>query len=106
MNHDFQLPDGSYSVLDIQNYIKYIIKKHEILTTVIPIHVYINRINKRLVFKILILSRIAKFSNNEIIWQHKKKSIDKTKSGDNVPSLKVDEVVLAQCNLVDNQHQV
>ena len=37
---------------DIQNYIKYIIKKHEALTTVPPIHVYINRVNKRLVFKI------------------------------------------------------
>ena len=37
---------------DIQNYIEYNIKKHEALTTVPPIHVHINRINKRLVFKI------------------------------------------------------
>ena len=37
---------------DIQDYIKYIIKKHETLTTIPPIHVYINRINHRLVFKI------------------------------------------------------
>ena len=37
---------------DIQDYIEYIIKKHEALTTVPPIHVYINTINKRLVFKI------------------------------------------------------
>ena len=29
-----------------------IIKKHETLTTLPPIHVYINRINNRLVFKI------------------------------------------------------
>ena len=47
-----ELTDGSYSVSDIQDYIKYIIKKHEKLTTITPIHVYINRINKRLVFKI------------------------------------------------------
>ena len=51
-NDEFELPDGSYSVLDIQDYIKGIIKKHETLTTIPPIHVYINRINKRLVFKI------------------------------------------------------
>ena len=41
---------------------------------------------------------------NEIIWQ-RKKLMDKTKNGENVPSLKIDEVVLVQCNLVDNQFQ-
>ena len=42
--------------------------------------------------------------NNEIIWQHKKNSIDKTKNGENVSSLEVFEIVLVQCNLVDNQY--
>ena len=41
-NDEFQLPDGSYSVSDIQDYIKYIIKKHETSTATSPIHVYIN----------------------------------------------------------------
>ena len=50
-NDEFELPDGSYSVSDIQDYIEYIIKKHEALTTIPRIHVYINRINNR-VFKI------------------------------------------------------
>ena len=45
-NYEFELPDGSYSVSS------YIIKKHEALTTISPIHVYINRINNRLVFEI------------------------------------------------------
>ena len=34
-----------------------------------------------------------------------KKLIDKTKYGENVPSLEVVEVVLVQCNFVDNQYQ-
>ena len=34
-----------------------------------------------------------------------KKLIDKTKNGENIPSLQVVEVVLVQCNLVDNQYQ-
>ena len=34
-----------------------------------------------------------------------KKLIDKTKNGKNVPSLGITEVVLIQCNLVDNQYQ-
>ena len=28
-NDEFELPEGSYSVSEIQDYIKYIIKKHE-----------------------------------------------------------------------------
>ena len=51
-NYEFDLPNGFYSVSDIQEYIKYIIKKYETLTTIPPIHVYMNRINNRLVFKI------------------------------------------------------
>ena len=34
----------------------------------------------------------------------KKPLIDQTKYGENVPSLEVAEVVLGQCNLVDNQY--
>ena len=44
-NDEFELPNGSYSVSDIQDYVKYMSK-------IPPIHVYINRINNRLVFKI------------------------------------------------------
>ena len=51
-NDEFDLSDGSYSVSEIQDYIKYIIRKLEILTITPPIHVYINRINNRLMFKI------------------------------------------------------
>ena len=50
-SYEFELPDGSYSVSDIQDYIKFIIKKHDTPTNP-PIHIYINRINNRLVFKI------------------------------------------------------
>ena len=52
-NHKFELPDGSSSVPDIQDFIKYIIKKHETLTAFPAkhIHPYINRINNKLVFK-------------------------------------------------------
>ena len=38
-NDEVELPDYSYSVSDIQNYIEFIIKKHETLTTIPPIHV-------------------------------------------------------------------
>ena len=50
-NDDFELADGSYSVSDIQDCIEYIIKKHERLIAISPIHVYINIINNRLLLK-------------------------------------------------------
>ena len=51
-NDEFELPDDSYSVSYIQDYVEYIIKKQKALTTVPLIYVYINIINNRLVFKI------------------------------------------------------
>ena len=43
-NDTFDLPDGSYSIDDIQNYFEFIIKKHETLTENPPAHIYLNKI--------------------------------------------------------------
>ena len=89
---------------DTKHYIEYIIKKHEILATTSPIHIYINRINNRWVFKIkdgykLELQTTFKLFGNT------NKLKDKTKKEKNVPNLEVAKVVLFQCSLVDNQYQ-
>ena len=39
------------------------------------------------------------------LFGSRKKLIDETKNGENMPSLEVVEVVLVQCNLVDNKYQ-
>ena len=98
--------DGSYSVSDIQDYIEYIIKKYKILKEIPSINVYINRISNRLVFKIKDRYKPElKTPETMKLFASAKKLIDKTKNGENVPSLEVVEVVLVQCNLVDNQYQ-
>ena len=51
-NDTFDLPDGSYSIADIQDYFEFIIKKHETLTENPPIQIYPNKIKNRIVFKI------------------------------------------------------
>ena len=51
-NDTFDLPDGSYSIEDIQDYFEFIIKKHETLTENPPIQIYPNRTKNRIVFKI------------------------------------------------------
>ena len=65
---------------DIQNYIEYFIKKHETLTTIPPIHVYINRINNRLVFKVKHGYKLElQTPEMMMIFGSTKKLIDRTK---------------------------
>ena len=51
-NHTFDLPDGSYSISDIQDYFEFIIEKHETLTENPPIQIYLNKIKNKIDFKI------------------------------------------------------
>ena len=71
-----------------------------------PIHVYISRINNRLVFKIKDGYRLELQTPKTMkLFGSTQKLINKTKNGENVPSLEEVELVLVQCNLVDNQYQ-
>ena len=49
-NGTFDLPNGSYSIADIQGYFEFIIKKHESLTENPLIQIHPNRIKNRIVF--------------------------------------------------------
>ena len=44
--NEFELPDGSYSVSDIQDYFEYIFRKHDTVTDNPSIRIYINKIKK------------------------------------------------------------
>ena len=102
-NDEFEFRDGSYSVSYIQDYIECIIKKHESLTTIPPIHVDINRINNRLVFKLKDGYKLELQTTETMkLFGSTKKLIDKTKNGEKISSIEVVEVVVVQCNLVDN----
>ena len=49
---EFELPDASYSVSDIQDYFKYIFKKHGERNDNPPIRIYVNKVENRITFKI------------------------------------------------------
>ena len=51
-NDKFELLDGSYSVSDIQDYFKYIFKKHEEYIDKQSVQIYVNKIENRVTFKI------------------------------------------------------
>ena len=78
-NDEFNLPDGSYSVSDIQDYFEYIIKKHETIAGNPP--------------------------ETMQLLGSSKKVIDKNKDDGIVPRLETVEVVLVHCNLVNNNYQ-
>ena len=97
-NETFDLPDGSYNISEIQDYIEYIIKKRETTGENAPILIYANTIKTG--YKLELLSKetmklLGSTSN----------SIDADKNSENVRKLENVEVVLAHCNLVNNSYQ-
>ena len=105
-NDTFDLPDGSYSISDIQYYFEFIIKKHETLTENPPTQIYPNKIKNRIIFKVKTGYKLELLSPETMkLLGHKKKDVDKDKKGEVVPKLKSVKLVLVHCNLVNNSYQ-
>ena len=105
-NDTFDLPDGSYSISDIQDYFEFIIKKHETLTENPPIQIYPNKIKNRIVFKIKTGYKLELLTPETMrLLGSTKKDVDSDKNSENVPKLESVEVVLVHCNLVKNDYQ-
>ena len=105
-NDTFDLPDGSYSISDIQDYFEFIIKKHETLTENPPIQIYPNKIKNRIVFKIKTGYKLELLTPETMkLLGSAKKDVDKDKDGEDVPKLESVEVVLVHCNVVNNNYQ-
>ena len=98
-NDTFDLPDGSYSIEDIQDYFEFIINKHETLIENPPVQ-------NRIVFSIKMGYKLELLTPETIkLLESGKKDVDKYKDGENVPKLESVEVVLVHCNLVKNDYQ-
>ena len=87
-NDKFNLPDGSYSVSDIQDYFEYILKKNGEDTDNPLMKIYVKNIENRITFKIktgynleLLTPETMKLLGNI------KNKITKDKNGENVPHL-------------------
>ena len=105
-NESFDLPDGSNNILEIQDYIEYIIKKHEIIGENVPILIYANTVNNRIVFKIKSGYKLELLSKETMkLLGSTNDIIDSDKNSENVPRLENVEVVLVHCNLVNNSYQ-
>ena len=101
LNVEFKLPDGSYSISDIQDYLEYIFKKHRQKTVIPSIKIYINKIENRISFKIKTGYYLELLTPSTIKLLGKTKSrITQHKNGENVPYLEITEVVLTHCNVI------
>ena len=100
----FDVPDGSYSIVALQNYFEYIIKTHEAIAVVSAVLIYVNEINNRIVFKIKSGYKLLSKETMKLLGSTSN-SIDKDKNSELVPKLESVDLVLVHCNLVDNSYQ-
>ena len=105
-SEEFELPNGSYSISDVQDYFEYILKKHSESVDNPSIRIYLNKIENRITFKIkngyyleLLTPETMKLLGSA------DNKITKDKNGENVPYSEIVELVLVHCNLVNNYYQ-
>ena len=105
-NHNFDLPDGSYLISDINDCFEFVIKKHETLTENPPLQIYTDRIKIRIVFKIKTGYKLESLSSEAMkLLGSIKQDLDQDKEGEDVQKLESAEVILVHCNLVNKNYQ-
>ena len=103
---EFELPDGSYSISDTQDYFEYILKKHSENSDNSSIKIYVNKIEIRVTFKIkngYYLELLAP-ETMKLLGSTESK-ITKDKIVENFAHLEIVELVLIHCNLANNNYQ-
>ena len=105
-NETFDLPDGSFSIFDIQNYFEFIIKKQKTFTENPPVQIHPNEIKNRIAFKINTGYKLELLTPETMkMLGSTKKDVNKDKVGEIAPKLESVEVVLVHYNLIKNDYQ-
>ena len=105
-NDKSELPDGSYSVTYIQDYLEHILKKHRENTDNPSIKIYENKMENRITIKIKNGYSLELLTSETIkLLGRSQNKITKDKNSENVPHLEITEVVLVHCNIVNNDYQ-
>ena len=101
-NKTFNFPDGSYNISEIQDYIEYIIKKHETIGENASILIYANTINNIIVFKIKSGYKLELLSKETMkLLGSTKDTIDADKNSENVPKLENVELLYQLNNMAN-----
>ena len=102
----FELPDGSYSIPDIQDYFEYTFKKHGENIDNPSVRIYVNKIENGITFKIRTRYHLELLTPETMkLLGSTENKITKDKNGEKVPNLEITEVVLVHCNIVNDDYQ-
>ena len=102
-NDKFELPDGSHSVSDIQNFFDYILKKHGENADKPSAQIYVNKPENRVTFKIKDWYSLELLTSQTMkLFGSIKDKITKNKKVKNVPHLEITEVVLVHCDICES----
>ena len=89
-NDKFELPDGSYSVSNIQDYFEYILKKHGENIDKPSVQIYVNKIKNRITCKIKDGYSLELLTPEKMkLLGSTKSKIIKDKNSENVPILRL-----------------
>ena len=100
------MPDGSYSVPDIQDYFEYILKKHGENTDKLSVKTSVNKIKNIITFKIKNGYSLEIVTPETMkLLRSTENKITRDKNSENVLHLEITEVVLVHYNSVNNDYQ-
>ena len=103
---EFELPDGSYSIANIQGYFEYILKKHSENVDDPSIKIYVKKIENRVTIKIKNGYYLELLTPETMkLLRSTERKITKDENGEKVPLLEIVELVLIHCNLANSNYQ-
>ena len=106
MDDKFELPNGSYSVSDIQDYFEYNLEKHGEDIDEASVQILVNKIENKITFKVKKGYSLELLTPETMkLLESTKNKIIKDKNGENVPHLEITDVVLIHCDIVNNYYQ-
>ena len=106
MDDKFELPNGSYSVSDIQDYFEYNLEKHGEDIDEASVQILVNKIENKITFKVKKGYSLELLTPETMkLLESTKNKIIKDKNGENVPHLEITDVVLIHCDIVNNDYQ-
>ena len=93
-NDKFELPDGFYSVSNIQYYFEYVLKKHGENIDKPSVKIYVHKIENRIIFKMKNGYSLELLTTETMkLLDSTENKITKDKTGEDVLHLEITEVV-------------
>ena len=104
-NDKFELPDGSYSVSDIQDYFEYILEKHGESVDNPSVQIYENKIKNKITFKYKKGYSLELWTTETMkLLGNNKNKITEDKNNENVPHLEITVEVVIHCDIANNDY--